>query len=254
MGKERVTVELRGVTLRRRLKEQGPFLLEQASVLIDQLAEAVDHLHGRGIAHGAVCPDNIWILLDGSVRLYTGGSAARYLMQEAGYISPEELRGEPISRVTDIWALGALLQEMLTGNAPTPGMTASNAPRLMDEDACAQAIIDRAIEDSSQKRFHSAQQMANALWECLPNPAPDASHPRRSSAEQEDTTEGMRGLHECVNRSLRLSDDPPVPVSPRSRPPSIFGRLRARREPPARHVGFLGIVQRLAPLDIGFPG
>lgn len=175
-------------TLRHRLDRRGPLTLAEASVLIDRISEIVDGLHVSGQIHGAINTGNILLLPGDQVRLLTPRSArdtSRFVGRRSGrtfagdtlYLSPEEVRGEPITAATDIWCLGAMLYEMLTGFPPffalrlfaLRQMVASDEPELLPiVSSAAQSVVDCALAKWPANRFLSAQALANNLWAVSP--------------------------------------------------------------------------------------
>ena len=159
---------LDGVTLRIRLEEQGPLSLEEASVMVDQIAHIVDTAPQRGLPYGTISPETVVLLKDGSVRLVPLHLAQTWGEQATRrYLSPEETRQEPPSPTTDIWALGALLYEALSKCAPFPDAPpAILAQQVQHEEpeplplvvACAQPVVDRALAKRAEDRFHSGQE------------------------------------------------------------------------------------------------
>jgi len=202
------TSELRGVSLRRRLRERGPISLKETSLLLDNLAEAVDQAHHQGVRFGPLSADTIWILLDGTMKPYPNRNPSAIGL----VASPEAARGEALTRATDIWEIGVLLYEALSGKRFEVAAEGRPAPRLIGAASAAQAILDRALADTPSARYPSAQAMANALWELLPDDGSD-SDARRSATSADAAPDG--GSHvtlgRAVDRPLRLSNPEPLP-------------------------------------------
>jgi len=113
-----------GETLSRRLA-RGPLPVAEALRIALQVAQGLAKAHQHGIVHRDVKPANLMITADGIVKVLDFGIAllpeqgrSLPLLGTAGYMSPEQERGEPIDARSDVWALGAVLHEMLTGRLP----------------------------------------------------------------------------------------------------------------------------------------
>jgi serine/threonine-protein kinase len=153
-----------GPTLAEKLKA-GPLRVDDALVVAQQIAEALDGAHQRGIVHRDLKPGNIKIRDDGTVKVLDFGLAqvaataanahareadtvrldlssspmtAASAMTAAGtilgtvpYMSPEQAQGNPVTKATDIWAFGCVLYEMLTGRVPFKGDTATDTLALI---------------------------------------------------------------------------------------------------------------------------
>lgn len=119
---------LDGGTLRERLKRRGPSPVEEALTITRQIASALQAAHGRNIIHRDLKPDNVMFqgenavltdfgiakVLDGTTGL-TGSGAN---LGTVRYFSPEQAKGEPVDQRSDIYTLGVVLYEMLTGRLP----------------------------------------------------------------------------------------------------------------------------------------
>lgn len=204
-------------TLRHRLDTGGPLSLGEASALLDQVAEMLDRFHLTGQVHGAVNPGNVLLLPGNQVRLLSPNSARRTSLSSAGsgrvfagdtlYLSPEEVRGEPTTVATDIWCLGSLLHEMLTGFPPFVALrvctlrelvTGSEPEMLPQSVSAAQIVVDCALAKWPANRFMSAQDMANHLWAA----APTQHKPMAAFAAP---ARPVVSLQQAVNRPLLLS-------------------------------------------------
>ncbi|GIF77003.1 serine/threonine-protein kinase [Asanoa siamensis] len=118
-----------GEDLRRRLRRDGPVPPAVAAHIAAQVAEALAYLHARGVVHGDVKPANLLVPADGGrVRLTDFGVARRIargrpdvIHATPEYVAPEVVAGEPAGRAADVYALGIVLFEMLTGRSPYRG-------------------------------------------------------------------------------------------------------------------------------------
>ena len=127
-----------GELLAERLKA-GPLRPRLAVDLTRQLAEALAHVHERGLLHGALRPEVVWLTRDGQVRLSGFGCPLRFeeidpvaVADFAGYLAPEQAGGRgSVGRATDVYGLGALLYALLTGGPPHQGATPSETFRLI---------------------------------------------------------------------------------------------------------------------------
>jgi serine/threonine-protein kinase len=121
-----------GESLRSYLRLQHRLTVDQAVGIASQLAETLEYVHAHGVVHRDLKPENILIQPDGNVKLMDFGIALRlasrrltfsHLTNAVGtpdYMAPEQVRGERGDERTDVYALGVLLFELLTGRVPYP--------------------------------------------------------------------------------------------------------------------------------------
>ncbi len=143
-----------GQTLAERIAAGGPegppLRVEEALAIVRQIADALDAAHEKGIVHRDLKPANIKITPDGVVKVLDfglakaaagdgsapdlsqsptvtiGGTREGMILGTAAYMSPEQARGKPVDKRTDIWAFGCVLYEMLTGCVAFAGETMSD--------------------------------------------------------------------------------------------------------------------------------
>ena len=187
---------LEGETLRERLKGvsiPSRKALEIAVAVADGLAAA----HTKGVVHRDLKPENIFLLKDGRVKILDFGLArwtavsqeevteapTRSQVTQFGsvmgtvpYMSPEQVRGESLDGRSDIFSLGSILYEMLSGKRPFSGNTTNEITasilkddpvKLHDSSPQLQRIIERCLEKNPDYRFHSAHDLAFALRDIL---------------------------------------------------------------------------------------
>src|SRR5258707_15861757 len=182
-----ITMEyLEGQDLRVVLREKGKLTPESAARVILQICRALEAAHGEGVIHRDLKPQNI--MLDANGRAYVmdfGIARSAYLpgMTQTGaligtpeYMSPEQARGEKLDERSDIFSLGVIFYEILTGKSPyaadtplgtlwkrmqetvtPPSELEPSLPLPLNE------IVVRALEIEPEKRFASAREMAHQL-------------------------------------------------------------------------------------------
>src|SRR5689334_10893605 len=120
-----------GTTLRRLLDERGRLDIDEAADIGAQVADALTHAHSRGLIHRDVKPGNVLVEPDGRVKVTDFGIAkaagtseltrAGAVVGTARYLAPEQVEGGPVDARTDVYALGLVLYEMLSGQTPFDG-------------------------------------------------------------------------------------------------------------------------------------
>ena len=110
------TEMLEGESLRA-LLDRGPLPVARAIRIAHEIASGLAHAHLEGAVHGGLAPSNVIVLRSGAAKITDFGIA----QPAPGYQSPEQMRGEPVDHRSDLYALGVLLYEMLTGQVPAQG-------------------------------------------------------------------------------------------------------------------------------------
>lgn len=176
---------VRGRSLSQRIDEDGPLPPKDAARLLRTIAEAVDYAHRLGVLHLDLKPGNILQDSNGSPLVTDFGLARRIeqalvrddIAGTPSYMAPEQARtdGPPLSPATDVWSLGAVLFEALTGHPPFEGNSATDTLRLVLEGQVRrlrryrpvphdlEAICLHCLRKAPQDRYPDARQLADDL-------------------------------------------------------------------------------------------
>jgi serine/threonine protein kinase/Tol biopolymer transport system component len=192
-----VTEYIDGVTLRQHMAGGRIEVGEVLDVAL-QVASALAAAHSAGITHRDIKPENIMMRVDGYVKVVDFGLAGHAELQSLAapevnrmsatrtglgeligtvkYMSPEQIQGHVVDARSDIWSLGVVLYEMLTGRTPFDGPTVSHTLNSILEtepqplESCAfeklnelQRIVARTLAKQSEERYQTAQELAADL-------------------------------------------------------------------------------------------
>ncbi len=234
------------------LTQEGRLPAERAAAIASQICAAVDHAHAAGIIHRDIKPANVILDSHDRVKVTDFGIARTVgdstmtgtglVMGTAKYLSPEQAMGTKVVPTSDIYSIGIVLYEMLTGEVPFVGDSAvsvalqhakddtpvpsSVAPEVSDE---LDAVVARATAKEPGERWPTGAAMAGALAGALGGAAVDATEPhghrrhhrspwdrladpRRQVGPRESGQEGSAGVR--------------GPSRPGTRPPRVQGSSR----------------------------
>ncbi|MBR3908905.1 MAG: Stk1 family PASTA domain-containing Ser/Thr kinase, partial [Clostridia bacterium] len=185
---------IEGITLKEFIEREGSLRWKDAVHFTIQILRALQHAHDRGIVHRDVKPQNIIVLADGTIKVTDFGIARfarsdqRTITDKAigsvHYISPEQARGEKTDEKTDIYSVGVMLYEMLTGRLPFQAESAVSVaimqlqrdPQLPTEingsiPQGLEQITMHAMQKSQERRYQSASEILCDLTNFRKDPA-----------------------------------------------------------------------------------
>ncbi len=229
-GPEYIVMELcEGVTLKDYLRKKHHLTWQETLFFAQQVARALDHAHSRGIIHQDIKPQNIMLLRDGTAKVMDFGIASFANSQETRkvsseaigsvhYISPEQAKGITADFRTDLYSLGVVMYEMLTGTLPFRGDTAvavvmqhlntvppvpssivPEIPKAMDE------IVMHAMCANASQRYSSALDMYRDMERLRTNPNLVLNYSGHNS--DLDATRAIRYDDEDATQLLRPVDE-----------------------------------------------
>ncbi len=175
-----------GHTLKQLIRQSAPLPVEKAIDIAIMICDGVHHAHEKGIIHRDIKPHNVLITEQGMVKVADFGIAqavsagtityGNNIVGSVHYFSPEQAKGEPINRTTDIYSIGCIMYEMVTGkvpfNADSPITIAlrhinedSPSARALNPDVPVglENLIHKAMAKQPGQRFQTAQEMRNTL-------------------------------------------------------------------------------------------
>ena len=184
-----------GMTLREYLNERGGKLSSRETVhFISQILKALEHAHANGVVHRDIKPQNIMLLDNGQLRMMDFGIArisradnqllVGKAMGSVHYISPEQAKGDETDCTSDIYSVGVMMYEMLSGHLPFDAddvvevaiKQISDQPKSLREIApevpgALVEITEKAMAKLPQNRYASAREMLDALDTYVQNPS-----------------------------------------------------------------------------------
>ena len=180
-----------GMTLKEYIRKEGRLTSKEAVRIASQICSALHHAHENNIVHRDIKPQNILINKEGTAKVADFGiaravtsstvtMAGANVIGSVHYFSPEQAKGGYVDKKSDIYSLGIVLYEMVTGVVPFEGDSAISValkhiqeqvtpPGEINPDVpkSIQYIIQRAIEKNLENRYHDAAEMLHDLSQAL---------------------------------------------------------------------------------------
>ncbi|NIO69140.1 MAG: protein kinase, partial [Anaerolineae bacterium] len=181
---------LEGRTLKEVILEEGALPPGRIVNMVGQMASALDYAHRRGLVHRDIKPSNIMVRADGHVTVMDFGIAKAATLTAwtttgrifgtPEYMSPEQAEGKALDARSDVYSLGVVVYEMITGKVPFSGTTPLSIMRghadkppprpsgiNPDVSSVVEAVLLKALAKKREERYQSAGEMARALKEAI---------------------------------------------------------------------------------------
>ena len=246
-----------GSTLRQVLNDGVPLSPERALGIVRSVLEALAHAHASGIVHRDIKPANVMLTGDGSVKVMDFGIAralgdtttslteAAAVIGTAQYFSPEQASGKPVDQRSDLYSVGCLLFELLTGRPPFVGESsisiayqhvreAAPPPSQLNPavEPAVDALVLKALAKDPNLRYQSAQEMSADLVPLLAHPADGATRAAPAVAVAAPPV-----LDEDATQAAPAPAPVPMPVPVPAPEPSTGARRAVAEERPGRGGG-----------------
>jgi serine/threonine-protein kinase len=239
---------LRGFSLAERMRQSTPMPLREKVDIAIQLCAGLEAAHKQGVVHRDVKPANVWLSLNGTVKLLDFGIATAVssnatvadVFTSPRYMSPEQIEGREVDTRTDIFSAGAVIYEMISGRhpfeaeSPTAVMLkiVKDAPRRVESSdlpAALEAAVARALQKSPAARYARAADFGRDLKNVkatLPNPRETAT----VAIDRAELTQALRKQAAATRQPKRPA---PAPAAqPESQPASRRAPASARETRP----------------------
>ena len=217
---------MRGRTLKDIIQEKGRLPEPVAGQIAIRILSALQHAHDNGIIHRDIKPQNVLVNAEGMVKVADFGIArvagsntltkGDNVMGSVHYFSPEQARGEDVTAASDIYSVGVVMYEMLTGRVPFDGDTPVSialqhistppTPPVQVAEGISPAmerVVLTAMAKDRHSRYHDAADMARAIRAALQNPQAAVETTTAPVTALQEPVRGMTGNTEKIQRQRR---------------------------------------------------
>jgi serine/threonine protein kinase len=193
-----ITMEfVEGRSLQSLIDSKQTFPVSRIMRLMEQVCSALDFAHQHNVVHRDIKPANLMLTADDTVKITDFGTAkilqfgtaqTTHVMGTPSYMSPEQVKGKPVDGRSDIFSLGVILYELMTGEKPFPGQNITTViykiineepipPRAIDSSIHPglSAVISRALAKDPNARYQSCHELLTALKNFHEMVGPDAT-------------------------------------------------------------------------------
>lgn len=200
---------VQGKTLKEYIRETAPLAIEEALSIFDKISSAIRHAHANRIIHRDIKPHNILITENGEVKVTDFGIAmamssatithTKSVLGSVHYLSPEQAKGSIATEKSDIYSLGIVLYEMVTGIVPFSGESPVTvalkhlqeeytSPRLLNDQIPqnVEYIINKAMAKEPAKRYNNVAEMQSDISMAL-EPTVEHQNLSKDSVDEEET-------------------------------------------------------------------